>query len=150
MGKPSPAAELTLGIGDELFWDGEEIDLAEVPGPDQCGVTAECYEYGVEVAQGEPGTRLRVALSAQLPEQESSFRPWPDLVLAPAFENVFTLQLFEPGSDPEVDAPVKQDTTYDGPGSEFITGYAIEFFVGGNDDKGQPLSAPEAGTWTSA
>lgn len=144
-----PEGDLRLGVGDELFWDGEEIDLAEVPQPAQCGVTAECYEYELDVAQGDPGTRLRVALSAQLPDQETSFRPWPDLIFAPAFENVFTLQLFEPESDPEKDAPVAQDTTYDG---RDRTGYAIEVFVGGNidrgQDKGQPLSAPEPGTWT--
>lgn len=148
IGKPSPAAEFTLGIGDELFWDGEEIDLAEVPDQAQCGVTAKCYEYELEVATGESGTRLRVALSAQLPEQESSFRPWPDLIIAPAFENVFTLQLFAPGSDLQEDDPVAQDTTYNGEGSALITGYAIELFVGGNDDEGLPVSAPEAGKWT--
>lgn len=141
------AADFTLGIGDELFWNGEEIDFAEVPNPAQCDVTAECYEYELEVAPGDPGTRLRVALSAQLSEQESSFRPWPDLVFAPAFENVFTLQLFAP-SDPQQNDPVAQDTTYNGSGSALVTGYAIEVFVGGNNDQGDPVSAPEAGTWT--
>lgn len=148
IGEPSPPAAFTLGVGDERFWDGEEIDLAEVPSPAQCGVTAECYEYELEVESGDPGTRLRVALSAQLPEQETSFRPWPDLVFAPAFENVFTLQLFAPGDDPQESDPVAQETTYNGEGSTLVTGYAIEVFVGGNDDEGKHVSAPKAGTWT--
>ncbi len=139
--------DLSLGVGDELFWDGEEITFAEVPDPDLCDTSAECYEYELDVAQGDPGTRLRVALSAQLPDQESSFRPWPDLTIAPAIEKIFRLQLFAPGRDPQVDAPVPEDqVTFNK--STLLTGYAIEAFVGGNDSEGNPTTPPEAGTWT--
>lgn len=144
--KEPPEDDFTLGVGDELFWNGEEIGFAQVPDPGLCGTAGECFEYKFELEQGDPGTRLRVALSAVLPEQEGDIRVWPDLILTRSPEMVFDVQLFSPGVDPETNAPVAEGSTFDG---AVQTGYAVELFVGGNDlESGEALLAPAVGTWT--
>lgn len=143
----SPEADFKLGVGDELFWDGEDIGFAAVPDPRLCGTAGECFEYKLELEQGDSGTGLRVALSATLPEQEDDVRVWPDPNFSP--DMGFNVQLFQPGSNTGTEDPLRK-------GSAFVRGfgvYAVELFVGGSNDPRPPndLRPPPdrmSGVWT--
>src|SRR5215210_3546379 len=68
-------AELTVGPDQELFWDGHDVRSARVPHVALCGVAGPCWDYVLSVEA--PGTRLRVALGAILPDP-GGVRAWPD------------------------------------------------------------------------
>lgn len=86
--KKPPDVDLKLGVGDELFWDGEYVREAHVkneayffaagePGPlrdatDMCGKPFACFEYTLTVT--EPGTRLRIAIDSSARSDNYGFQ----------------------------------------------------------------------------
>jgi len=137
---PGSGALALKKMGSELFWEGERIESAHVADPSLCGRPDACYAYRLDVPESAPGARLRVALTAILPEP-GAVRPWADsLVKSP--EMLFVLQLFEPGSDPATDSTPHQKENGNG-----LHGYSVEILVGGNDANGDPMPAPPSGTW---
>jgi hypothetical protein len=116
----SADAELTVGPDQELFWDGHDVRSARVPYAALCGVAGPCWEYLLRV--DAPGTRLRVALGAILPDP-GGVRAWPDFQASDT-QTVFRLQVFGPGSDANTDDPVAEGST-----GEALTAYAVELFV---------------------
>ena len=122
-------AELAVGLGQELFWDGHDVGSARVPYAALCGVAGPCWEYRLRLEAR--GARLRVALGAILPDP-AAVRPWPDFPASDS-ETVFRLQVFAPGADVTVDTPVTEGST-----GEALTDYAVELFV----------RNPEPGTYT--
>jgi hypothetical protein len=113
-------AELTVGLDQELFWDGHDVGSGRVPYAALCGVAGPCWNYRLKLK--EPATRLRVALGAILPDP-GGVRAWPDF-LASDSQTIFRLQVFAPGSDPQKDDPVEEGST-----GEALTKYAVELFV---------------------
>lgn len=122
----SSKADFELKPGDTAFWDGEDVDAAQVRDPDLCGVAGECWDYRLDVAPG--GAQLRVSLAAHL-QNPGDVRPWPDNPEG-AFEMLFTVQLIDPAGEIATERP-RQDRL-------IIRSYAVELFV----------NRPEAGVWT--
>ncbi len=59
----------TLGVGEQVFWDGAYVEKASVADAGGCDVVAPCFEYRLRIANG--GYRLRVAVDT--PSREDTF-----------------------------------------------------------------------------
>ncbi|MBW3661481.1 MAG: hypothetical protein KY469_00150 [Actinobacteria bacterium] len=124
---PTAAADCedaALAPGDEAFCAAVNVDRAQVPGADFCGVAGDCPQWQITVADG--GARLRVALSAVF-QEAGDVRPWADFN-GSAPEMIFRLQLLD-----EAGGVVAEDST-----GETFTAYGVEVF----------LVPPEAGVYT--
>ena len=91
---PSAAAGCegaSLGVGDEVFCAAVNIDRAQVPGEEFCGVAGECPEWPITIAAG--GSQLRVALSAVF-QEPGDVRAWADFS-GSAPESIFRLQILD-------------------------------------------------------
>ncbi|HEX2029828.1 MAG TPA: hypothetical protein VHL78_00295 [Actinomycetota bacterium] len=113
-----PSRPITLGVGDERFWDGQGVDRAQVPDPALCGTAGPCWEYPIRVNKG--GSRLRVALSAVFRDVQD-VRPWADFFTAS--ENVYDVQILDPAG-----TQVARGST-NSVGGVTITAYSVEVVV---------------------
>lgn len=115
-GVPTTAA-FELNAGQKVFWDGDDVDRAQVPDPKLCGIAGPCWEYKIDVA--EKSWRLRVALSTKLRDL-GDVRSWPDFMPSGS-EMIFDLEVWGPGSSEKPAATGSTETVF--------TGYGVEVFV---------------------